>query len=371
MRVQGQSAILTHVLQKVLSITEKKTNMPILSNVLIKAVGPETGTIEFSVTDLELSLWTQMEAKVEAGGSTTVPARKLLEVVRELPLKEIVLEELPNNKLLVQSGRSRFELPTISAEDFPYLTFYEDLPLASCDPVALRQSFDKTVYGVPSEEDPFNIPGLYCHAVGKGHLRLVSTDGHRLTYFEVPEDSYPGMMTEKGVVIPRKGVQEIIRVLEKETEASLGIHENCLLLKTPSTLLSTRLLEAEFPEYQVIIPEERPSSLVVDWESFFRAIKRVAVLADQKFRHVRFRITKGSLELEAGNPDLGFGNDVLDIEYEGEDFAIAFNTRYILDTLQAMETSKVKFEWVDLFHGGIFLGIDDPNYFSLIMPMVV
>lgn len=383
MKVQVEKGALVQVLQKVQSITEKKTNMPILSNTLIKT---DQQMLQFFATDLELSAWTQIPASVANPGSITVTARKLLEIVRELSQEYIALEELPGNKLSIYAGRSRFELSTIPAEDFPHMSFYQDADLAGCDPVPLRTSLNRTLYGVPAEEDPFSISGLFLHPVESfeplesnesgeasvpSDVRFVSSDGHRLAYYQIPGSAFPKLDIGNGIVIPRKGVQEILKAVEKETEVALGIQENCLILKTPNTLLSIQLLETEFPEYQLIIPEERPFSFLVDTESLYLALKRVAVLTSQKWKHVRFAITKGVLELEAGDPEVGNASDSLDIEYEGEDFTVAFNIRYVMDTVQAIDSPQTRFEWLDAYHGGIFLGSSDPGYFSLIMPMVV
>ncbi len=369
MKVQVSKGILTQVLQKVQSITEKKTNMPILFNTLLTA--SDRQVIEFSATDLELSLWTQMKSRVDLPGSTTVSARKLLDIVRELPDENISLEQLPNDKLLIQSGRARFELSTIPSEDFPHMNFYRDIDFAQCDASMLRTSLTKTLYAVPVEEDPFSIAGLYWHPVEPNSFRFVSSDGHRLAYYQTEEDSFSQLELGRGIIIPRKGVQEVLKVLEKEEEISMAIYENCLVLKTPNTMLSIRLLDMEFPDYQLIIPDERPFSFLVDREPFFHALKRVAVLTNQKWRHVRFIISSGILELEAGNPEMGRAQDTLDIEYEGESFTVAFNIKYVMDTVQTIESPQVRFEWVDQFHGGVFLSSEDTAYLSLIMPMVV
>lgn len=369
MKISVQTPSLVQTLQKVQHITEKKTSMPILANLLLKAT--EQQMVEVSATDLELSFWTQFAAHVKEPGNISVSARKLLEVVRELSQEEIALELLPNQRLAILAGRSRFELATIPWEDFPQINFYEDVEYLKCDASIITNALSKTFYGIPMEEDPFSVAGLLWHPTESERLRFVSSDGHRLNYVEIPGEHFDTLKLENGVIIPRKGVQEILRILEKEKEASLGIHENCLMLKTEHSLLSIQLLEAEFPEYQLIIPEERPFGFQVNWEDIHSALKRMAVLTDQKWRHVRFIIRENSLELEAGSQDIGMANEMLDIDYQGDDFTIAFNIRYVLDTIQAMESSQVRFEWVDQFHGGVFLSPDDSSYFSLIMPMVV
>jgi DNA polymerase-3 subunit beta len=371
MKFQVDKANLIQMLQRVQSITERKSNMPILSNCLMKATSD--GIIEVSATDLELNVWTKIGAQVSAEGQTTVSARKLLEIVREIPKKEVSLEALTNNKLLISSGRSKFELSTIPGEDFPYINLYQDLEVFKCDPAKLRSALLKTFYSIPTEDDTFTAPGLLWHSFeDEDAFRFVSSDGHRLACFEVSADSFPGFQVKSGgIIIPRKAVQEMIKLLEKETEAQIGGDVKSLVLRTPSSVLSTLLLDAEFPEYEAIIPPERPNGFTVETDVIYPALKRVAVVTDMTYRHVRFNITRNSLELESGNPELGNANDVLDIDYSGEDFTVSFNVKYVLDAIQAMESTTIRFEWVDQFHGGIFLAPEDPGYLSLIMPMVV
>jgi DNA polymerase III subunit beta len=369
MKIQVETGLLTGVLQKVLNITEKRTNIPILSNTLIRTT--DNNTIEVSATDLEISLRTEIEVQIESPGTTTVSARKLLEVVRELPYERMILDELPGSKLQVHAGRARFELQTIPAEDFPHLNFHEGSDFSRCDVALLKKCLSKTLYGVPTEEDHFSVAGLYWHSVESNHLRFVSCDGHRLAYFQVPQEAFPAMGRNMGIIIPRKGVQEIIRVLEKEDEAALSIDENCLILKTRGTVLNVQLLDAEYPEYQVIIPEERPFSLELGWEAFFSGLKRMAVLTDNRWRHVRFSVKENTLHLESGNPEIGNADDILDVEYQGEEFSVAFNVKYVMDSIQSIESETIRFEWLDAFHGGVFVGQEDPNYFSLVMPMIV
>lgn len=369
MKFQVEKASLVQVLQRIQSATEKKSTMPILNNCLMKAT--EDGTVEFSATDLELNLWTKMSAQVKTEGKTTASARKLLEIVREIPQDNISLEATANSRLLIKAGRSRFELSTIPPEDFPNINLYQDLPLVKCDTDLLRRALQKTLYCIPMEEETFTAPGLLWHVTEEGNYRFVSSDGHRLAYFELPQGAFPGLEVTGKIIIPRKAVQEMNRLLEKETEASIGVDEKSLVIRTPSTFLSTLLLDAEFPEYEMIIPAERPFGILVPTDILQPALKRVAVVTDLTYRHVKFNITKNSLELESGNPELGNANDIIDVEYDGEDFSVAYNVKYVLDCISAMESPSIRFEWVDEFHGGIFVGPEDPGYLSLIMPMVV
>ncbi|MBP8644722.1 MAG: DNA polymerase III subunit beta [Syntrophobacteraceae bacterium] len=369
MKLQVDKGSLIQALQRVQGITEKKTGMPILSNSLLQASEPNL--LEVSATDLELSIWTYLEAQIESPGTTTVSARKLLEILREMSQESVLLQTLPNNRLSVAAGRTQFELATLAVEDFPYIAFHRDASLVRTSASVLKQAFQKTIYGVPAEDDPFSVPGVYFQPMDSSDLRFVSSDGHRLAYVQVSRKDLGDLDVGPGIVIPRKGIQEILRVLERETDASLGIVENSFLVKTSGSFLSIRMLDADYPDYEQIIPRERPFSFVVKWENFHAALKRVGVLTNSKWRHVKMVVSNGTLELQAGNPEVGFANDLLDVDYEGEEFSIAFNIRYVLEAIQVMESSEIRFEWLDAFHGAIFTGADDPGYLGLIMPMVL
>ncbi len=369
MKVQVDKASLIQVLQRVQNITDKKTTLAVLSNALIRAL--DNQVMEFSATDLELSVRTHMPGNVEAPGSRCVSARKVLEIVRELPQEQLSLEMLPSGRFSIRAGRARFELATIPAEDFPHVNFYEGMDFTPCSATQLRSCLERTLYAIPVEDDPFSIAGLYCHCVGPELIRFAASDGHRLACSEMAGESLQKLVDEAGIIIPRKGVQEILRMVEKEEEVFLSRFENSLILKTSESILTIQLMEAQYPEYRLIIPEERPFSLQIDKETFHSALKRTAVLTNQKWRHVRILIDNGALELESGDPELGKATDTIDIEYEGEGFNIAFNVKYVLEAVQAIEGAFVRFEWVDQFHGGVFLDPDDSGYLALIMPMVV
>ena len=220
---------LVQVLQKIQSTTDKKTHMPILSNVLMNAIA-ERQMMEFTATDLELSIWTQLKASIEEPGSVTVSARKLLEIVRELPQEVVEFIAQPSNRLTVKTGRSRFELATIPAEDFPFVHFFEAVPRIPFDRRVLREAFARTLYAIPADEDPFSVAGLFWHRLSSDAFRFVASDGHRLVYSETPATAFQGLDLERGIIIPRKGVQEIMKLIEKDGEAGLAIHENLSLI---------------------------------------------------------------------------------------------------------------------------------------------
>jgi DNA polymerase III subunit beta len=369
MKLQISRPVLVQALQKVQNITEKKSNMPVLANTLLYAANDNR--LQFSATDLELSYRNEVQAQVEEAGKTTVSARKLLEIVRELPQESIHLETLPNERLAISAGRSHFELGTIPVDDFPYLTFYEDSAFIALEAADLKDCLEKTLYVIPTEEDPFSIAGLFWHPVEADQFRFVASDGHRLAYVQSSFSKFAEIQIENGIIIPRKGVQEILRMLETDREFHLGISENCLMVRTEDAILAIRLLEEEFPEYHEIIPQERPFSIVIKRVELLQALKRMATLTNQKWRHVRLTVNDGVLALESGNPEIGNANDEIDVEYTGEAYTIAYNIRYLLEAIQCMNSEKVHFEWVDNDHGGVITGAEDVGYLSLIMPMIV
>lgn len=369
MKVTIERSVLLQVLQRIQNIAEKKPTLPILSNALMDA--QEDGTIQLVATDLELSYRERFHGVVERPGSTTVGARKLLEIVKEFPPQAVSLELLPNLHLAISAGRSYFELPTIPSEDFPLVGLFAEGSFTDVKVAEVRDCLEKTFYVIPAEEDPFSIAGLYWHMVAPGVHRFVSSDGHRLAYVETVPESLRGVSLGDGIIVPRKGVQEWLRMVETVESFKLGVQENDLVVKTADALLSIRLLDDIFPEYQGIIPGERPFRAHINRSVLQQALKRMAILTDVKWRHVNLIVRAGVLELKSSNPELGHAEDVVDIAYDGEEFSVAFNIRYLMEVLHSMGSVTVSFEWVDNEHGAVFTGAEDPGYLALVMPMIV
>lgn len=369
MKFHADREQLLKTLQKVVGITDKKTTMPILSHVLLETLGPNRTAV--FATDLNLSLRTYFEASVEQEGKLCVSARKLLELAREVSVDALSLELLANQRLAIQAGRSYFELTTLAPEDFPHIAIHDDVSGVQVSAPELRAALSRASYAIPVDEDPFSVPGLYWHALDGKRVRMVSSDGHRLAYEELALDSVEALGVGKGVTIPRKGVQEMIRMFEKEESVNVVVHESRLIVASDALFLSIQLLEEEFPDYELIIPQERPHHLTVHREGLFLALKRMAVLTDQTWRHVRFIMRDGELELETGNPELGTARERLDVQYKGDEFTVAFNIRYVLDAIHALESDAVRLEWLDEFHGAIFCEPDNPGRLGLVMPMMV
>ncbi|SMC23540.1 DNA polymerase III, beta subunit [Desulfacinum hydrothermale DSM 13146] len=360
---------LLSALTKVVGITDKKSTMQVLSHVLLEAT--EEQQLYLSATDLDISLKTQVEAQVSLAGRTTVSARKFLELIKELRNETVRCELGDNERLRVAAGRTQYKLATIPAADFPHFSIAVSNETFEVEAGALRRVLTRTVYPVPMEEDSLSIPGLYWHPVGEDLLRMVGSDGHRLAYDQIPFPALQFMGDNKGITVPRKGIQEILRLLEKTDQISLGLYENRLFAQTPNARLSIQLLEEDFPQYDLIIPQEASGFFEMDRQALIGALKRMAVVTDQTWISVRMTIRPDLLILEAGNPELGTAQEELPIHYDGEEFTVAYNIRYVIEALQNMQAEKVRVQWLDEYHGGLFLEPDNPDHLALVMPMMV
>lgn len=361
---------LAGALQKVVGVTEqKKTTMLVLSHVLLEATGDHR--LNLSATDLDISLRTTIEAQVEVPGRTTVPARKFLEGVKELKQEQLHCELLENERLKLAAGMVQYVLATIPAADFPYFETVNPASAHPLDVAVVRRALESTFYAVPQEEDALSVPGVFWHPKGPDRVRFVSSDGHRLALKEI---AFPGeafFAGEQGIVVPRKGIQEVIRLLEKADTVAGALHENRLILQTSDTYLSVHLLEEAFPQYELIIPEAVSGGIEIPRTEFYAALRRMAVVTDASAIHVRFLISENLLGLEAGSVELGTAYEEIPLDYQGESFAVAFNIRYVMDVVQSLGGRTVRFEWVDGYHGGVFRDPEDPGVLALIMPMMV
>lgn len=370
MRFQAEQQVLVNVLQKIQGITGKKASMPVLSQVLL--VAQEDRQLVLSATDLDLSLRTSAEVSLEEPGQTTVSAKKLLEIVREVNAEKLTFFLNPSNRLEVLAGRSQFELATIPAEDFPFFNIADDAATVSFEAQVLRNALIRTLFAIPADDDPFSVPGLFCEVQTDGEIRFIASDGHRLAYDQVDLPKFDQLGLDRGIIIPRKGVAELVRILEKEERARIGLKEDRLLVKVANTVLSIQLLEEEFPQYRSIVPEQPPNGFLINREQLFLALKRLAVFTDQNWKHVCLQLRGGRLELSSGNPELGQASDEVDVvEHRGEPLSMSFNIRYVMEAIQLLDSDMIRFEWLDELHGGIFTEPDNADYLSLIMPMLV
>ena len=355
-------------LQRVQGIVEKRNTMPILSNVLLEAAD---GRINILSTDLEVFIKDSTGANVSDKGSVTVNARKLFEIVKEMPDEEIKVTGAKDSKVRVEGKKAKFNIMGLPSKDFPVFPAFDETGLQGVENRVLRDMINKTSFAVSTDETRYNINGFLLEKE-KSRIKMVATDGHRLALIEKKDNIGLAAGELKGVLLPRKGMMEIKKLLEENSEEAsflLGITEKNAVMKKDSTLINVRLLEGEFPDYKKVIPRENDKEVVVDRASLLSSLKRVSILSSDKIKGVKFNFSPSRLVLTSSSPDIGDATEELDIEYKGEEVEIAFNARYMIDMLEAVEEEKVTILLKDSLSPGVLSPLGSKEYTYVIMPM--
>jgi DNA polymerase-3 subunit beta len=354
------------------AIVEKRSSMPILANVLATATGKgETGRLELAATDLEVGIRGAQPAKVAKPGAVTISARKLYDIVRELPDEAIQLEATPNAYLDIRCGRSRFTLAGTDAAEYPSLPEFAPGKMVRLQAAVLSQMIEGTMYAASLDETRYNLNGVFFEVVPEtGRIRMVATDGHRLALVERTAGSDVSGLAS-GVIVPRKGLAELKRLVDEEDadEVELSFEGNSGLARKGDVTLVMRLIEGEFPNYRQVIPKQLEHHLTVPGESLVRALRRVALLSAEHSRAVKVELEGGKLLLSSRTPDLGEAQEEIDVDYAGPNVSIGFNARYLLDCLGALGAKEVR---LGLRDGGSPVEVrpaDDLESVAVVMPM--
>jgi DNA polymerase-3 subunit beta len=359
-------------LGRIQAIVEKRNSMPILANVLLTASGKaEQGRLELAATDLEVGVRGSHPARVTKTGAVTVSARKLYDIVRELPDEPIQLDATAQSYVELRCGRSRFNLAGAAAEEYPTLPDFSPNHLVRLQAAVLSQMIERTMYAASLDETRYNLNGVYFEVVPTdGKLRMVATDGHRLALI----DRTIGTQTiglGSGVIIPRKGLAELKRLVDEEDadEIELGFEGNNGLAKKGDVTLVMRLIEGEFPNYKQVIPKSSDRKLTIEAEPFVRALRRVALLSAERSRAIKLDIGEGKIVISSSNPDLGDAQEEFDVDYAGPATTIGFNAKYLLDCLGALGAKEVQFAFRDGDKPVEIRPADDADTLAVVMPM--
>ncbi|HEY2772913.1 MAG TPA: DNA polymerase III subunit beta [Candidatus Binatia bacterium] len=357
------------ILGRTQGVVDRRHSMAILTNLVIEA---GTGEISIVATDLEVSLRQALAAKVGEAGHVALSARKLFEIVRESKSEEVTVRSLDSHWVGVSYGRSNFRLMGIDASEHPGMP----TPGAAAEVNAafeleaeeLAEIIEKTLFAVSHDDTRSNLAGVHLDSGSKkGAIRLVATDGHRLA---VVDRKVKGTSPKQGVILPRKGLSEVVKVLPEVTgTVAVRIVGNEAVIDLPGLTLSMRLVEGTFPDYKQVVPKESGNALQVDRDALLATVRRVSLLSNEKARGIRLGLSPGRLEISANNPDIGEASEDLEVEYAGADLEIGFNARYILEVLQVLpENSKVEIGLGDHLSPGVIKG-SDPGYSYVVMPM--
>ena len=323
-------------------VVERKNTIPILSNILLRAAD---GHLSFTSTDLDLTLLSQAEAKVTRPGSVTVPARKLFDLIRNLPEADVNLKLLDNHYLGVTCQRSNFRLVAQPAEDFPTVPKVEAKKGVSFPLDLWKRLTRKVLYAVSAEETRFQLMGALLKDKGK-EFELVATDGHRLSLIDFPKED--AKATVPNVLIPKKALAEILK-MDGGSEPRLEIRhsENHLLFTVGSRQLIARLLDVNFPDYEKILSKNNDRVALVPTGATKDAIRRVSLFSSERSRGVKLSFEKDLLTVASASQELGEAHETLDVSFDGEPLSIGLNAQYLLDFLEEAETETVRLELKD------------------------
>ncbi|MBK1650830.1 DNA polymerase III subunit beta [Halorhodospira halochloris] len=366
MKLQAQRENLLPVLQHLVSIIDRKQTWALLNNILIKA---EDNGLRFVATDMEVELVANIQADVTDNGMVTLSSRKLMDICRNLPEESLLDIELSGNKVLLTSGKSRFNLGTMPPDEFPVLGSIEIAESVTVKQNELKDLIERTYFSMAQQDVRQTLNGLLLELTGTG-ARAVATDGHRLSL--VDSSSAIKVNNPYQVILPRKGVQELLRLLSNSEDiAELQLGKKHLRVELDGMCMTSNLIEGSYPDYNRVFPSEIDHSLVVCRDSLRQAISRVMVLSSEKSRGVRLAAEEDALRVFSHNQEMDQeeATDEIEAEFGGELIEIGFNGSYILDALNAIEGEKVEILIGRNNSSGVFKGIGDESARYVIMPM--
>ena len=375
MRVNMSRETLLKGVGRTLGVVDRRGNMPILSNFLFQAEGDR---VTISATDLEVSFRGYYPAVVEEPGALTLPAHYCFNLIKELPGESVDLVGTEKSNLKMEVGESHYHLLGLPADQFPPIPQVTDQKLVEVESALLREMIEKTIFAVSADDLQYHLSGIFWERVqteaGDYILRLVSTDGHRLTLIEraLPESEH--FAIEEGILIPRKGVAEISRLLAEEEKVSIGVTQKSLVIKVNDKYLFIRLLEKKFPDYRRIIPESFAIRFALNRRVLHDTLRRISLLSTERFKGVIFKLGENVAEVTFTNPEIGEGRETFPLTLEVGDPAglpleIGYNARYLLEPLSAMTGETVFLEVNEKDRPCRLMDKDDPGYFAIIMPM--
>jgi DNA polymerase-3 subunit beta len=371
MKIKIKKSDIVDVLSKIQSITSRKTNIAITTAVLIKTV--KSG-ISLVSTDLETGFEGFYPAIVEKEGSLAINARKLFEIVRDFPNDELYLHEIDNFWIeIMNQSNVEYKMVGMNPDDFPDIPKAEDINFFDMKASLFRNMIEKTVFITGgTEEKRAHINGIYFENIAAGNsnkLRMVSTDGSRLSKIDYDVKEKVIITGGTGIIISKKGLNDVAKFLDGEGDIKIGYNKSHFVLKKEKETIIMRLLEGNFPEYKDIINRKAVFYVTFDRELFLKMLKRMSIFTNENYKGVIFGFDKGRLLVSSTNPELGESKEEMGIDYEGDPMDVAFNVRYFIETLGVMEDERVKILLIDNESPCLIEGEKDKNFLSVIMPM--
>ena len=357
-------------LQKIQGIVERRNTMPILSNVLIEALDD---SLTLTATDLEVGMKSRYQAKVYANGKITISAKKLYEIIRELPDEQIKFSTRDNDWVDISCGKAKFNIVGLSPDEFPSFPKIDERGFIPLDSVTLARMIEQTSYSICHDETKYNLNGILFKVSDENDerlLRLVATDGHRLCVAEQVIESSSFDILDKGVIFPKKGIFELKKLCDEEvSDIKLGFIDNSVAIVKGNTTVVMRLVDGEFPDYKRVVPVGNDKEIIIRKELFLHSLKRMAILSSEKFKGIKFEITNNFMEISSSNPELGEAREELEVKYSGDKITTRFNARYLIDVLNVVTSEDITLLLKDEMSPAILKQSDSDNFLSVIMPM--
>ncbi|SFR55607.1 DNA polymerase-3 subunit beta [Pseudidiomarina maritima] len=351
-------------LQVVSGAVERRHTIPILSNVLIQA---STEQVKLTGTDLEVELVSSCAIENGEAGEVTVPAKKLVDIIRSLPDGATVEFSASADKAMIRSGRSKFTLATLPAQDFPNIDDWDsDIQLVTSQAV-LKDLMERTHFSMANQDVRYYLNGMLFET-DANILRTVATDGHRLAMSSC-EIGQPNLAARQ-VIVPRKGVMELLRLLDDvENEVKVLIGNNHIRIETNGIGFTSKLVDGRFPDYRRVLPSGGDKIVVAERDVLKQACSRASILSNEKYRGVRINLSQGEMCLTANNPEQETAEEVIEVEYQGEPLEIGFNVSYLIDVLNTIQGGKVKLTLSGSDASGLVEDNDDDSSLYVVMPM--
>ncbi len=351
-------------LNQICGVVEKKGTLPVLSNVLLTLDG---NTLLLTTSDLDVEMRSECTVDAQASGEVTVPAHKFLDICKALPDGSIITFSFDSGKCLITSGDSRFSLSTLAAQEFPLIDDMESYQPINMNSVDLQRMLKQTVFCMAVQDVRYFLNGLLFEVLNN-KLRCVSADGHRLALAECDYVNDDGLT--KQVLIPRKGVlelQKMIRDLDQQITINMGV--NHIKVEIESISMTSKLIDGKFPDYESVIPLNMENNFIADREELRNALHRVAILSNEQYKGVKFKITQNKLEIIGHNPDQEQAEDVITVQTEIQDIETAFNVNYILDATQAITEKEIQFSFKEALSSCLIKHPEQLDCRLVVMPL--
>ncbi|QQX80307.1 DNA polymerase III subunit beta [Shewanella sp. KX20019] len=351
-------------LQLVSGAVERRHNLPILANLLVEV---STHSLKLTGTDLEVELVGEVQLEGEVlEGRTTVPAKKFLDIVKSLPDQVELKIEQQENRLLLRSGRSRFTLATLPAEEYPNVEAFEADIEFTLKQGTMKSLIDATQFSMANQDVRYYLNGLLLETEGNV-LRAIATDGHRLA---MSHRTIEASLPEKQVIVPRKGVLELMRSFEgDDLDVTIAIGDNAIRATTATATFTSKLVDGRFPDYRRVLPKGGDKIVIASRLQLKQALLRASILSNEKFRGVRVQLENNLLKITANNPEQEEAEEILDVEYENSPLEIGFNVSYLLDVLNNLPSDDVRITLIDGNSSALIDNHVEQNSMYVVMPM--